>query len=190
MHLVDTGMDTIAYFPSTKDPQEMVSIVQYYSQYSLKTTREHYKAAKAKFDHYDVNNNAAACDFLLDLLEPKLCDMVSEKLKDDDGFLVTWLQLIKSIQMTNIKHCKTLKEQVKACCPSQFPGQNVTTLPSTFHIYAHELDNAYAYDHNLTLTMLETFLLAGGDDNEDCRMDLCIKKKTQERTQNCAPYGL
>ena len=50
-HLVDTGMDTIAYLPSTKDPQEMVSIVQYYSQYSLKTTREHYKAAKAKFDH-------------------------------------------------------------------------------------------------------------------------------------------
>ena len=45
-HLVDTGMDTIAYLPSTKDPQEMVSIVQYYSQYSLKTTREHYKAAK------------------------------------------------------------------------------------------------------------------------------------------------
>ena len=39
-HLVDTSMDTIAYLPSTRDPQEMVSIVQYYSQYSLKTTRE------------------------------------------------------------------------------------------------------------------------------------------------------
>ena len=47
----------------------MVSIVQYYSQYSLKTTREHYKAAKAKFDHYNVNNDAADRDFLLDLLE-------------------------------------------------------------------------------------------------------------------------
>ena len=135
-HLVDTGMDTIAYLPSTKDPQEMVSIVQYYSQYSLKTTREHYKATKAKFGHYDVNNDVAACDFLLDLLEPKLHDMVSEKLKDNDGFLVTWLQLIKSIQTTNIEHYKTLKEQVKACHPSQFPGQNVTTLASTFRIYA------------------------------------------------------
>ena len=141
-------MDTIAYLPNTKDPQEMVSIVQYYSQYSLKTTREHYKAAKAKFDCYDVNNDVAAHDFLLDLLEPKLHDMVSEKLKDNDGFLVTWLQLIKSIQMTNIEHYETLKEQVKACCPSQFPGQNVTTLVSTFCIYAHELDNVYAYDHN------------------------------------------
>ena len=103
--------------------------------------------------------------------------MVSEKLEDNDSFLVTWLQLIKSIQMTNIKHYETLKEQVKACCPSQFPGQNITTLASTFHVYAHELDNAYAYDHNLTLTMLETFLLAGGNDNEDYRMDLCIMKK-------------
>ena len=170
-------MDTIAYLPSTKDPQEMVSIVQYYSQYSLNTTREHYKAAKAKFDHYDVNNDAAARDFLLDSLEPKLCDMVSKKLKDNDSFLVTWLQLIKSIQMTNTKHYETLKEQGKACCPSQNPGQNVTTLASTFHAYAHELNNAYAYDHNLTLMMLETFLLAGGNDNEDYRMDLCIMKK-------------
>ena len=176
-HLVDTGMDTIAYLPSTKDPQEMVSIVQYYSQYSLKTTREHDKAAKAKFDHYDVNNDAAAHDFLLDSLEPKLHDTVSEKLEDDDGFLFTWLQLIKSIQMTNIEHYETLKEQVKACRPSQFPGQNITTLASTFCVYAHELDNAYAYDHNLTLMMLETFLLAGGDDNKDYRMDLHIKKK-------------
>ena len=174
-------MDTVAYLPSTKDPQEMVSIVQYYSQYSLKTTREHYKATKAKFDHYDVNNNVAAHDFLLDLLEPKLCDMVSEKLEDDDGFLFTWLQLIKSIQTTNIECYKTLKEQVKACCPSQFPGQNITTRASTFCIYARELDNAYAYDHKLTLTMLETFLLAGGDGNEDYRMDLCIKKKDSRR---------
>ena len=170
-------MDTIAYLPSTKDPQEMVSIVQYYSQYSLKTTREHYKATKAKFDHYDVNNDAAARDFLLDLLEPKLCDMVSEKLEDNDGFLVTWLQLIKSIQMTNIEHYETLKEQVKACRPSQFPGQNVTTLASTFRVYARELNNPYAYNHNLTLMMLETFLLAGGNDNKDYRMDLCIMKK-------------
>ena len=176
-HLVDTSMDTIAYLSSTKDPQEMVSIVQYYSQYSLKTTKEHYKVAKAKFDCYDVNNNVAARDFLLDSLELKLHDMVSEKLKDDDGFLVTWLQLIKSIQMTNIEHYKTLKEQVKACHPSQFPGQNVTTLASTFCAYAHELDNAYANDHKLTLNMLETFLLARGNDNEDYRMDLRIMKK-------------
>ena len=63
-------MDTVAYLPSAKDQQEMVSIVQYYSQYSLKTTREHYKAAKAKFDGYNVNNDAAAHDFLLDSLEP------------------------------------------------------------------------------------------------------------------------
>ena len=130
-----------------------------------------------KFDHYNVNNDVAALDFLLDLLEPKLHDMVSKKLEDDDSFLVTWLQLIKSIQMTNIEHYKTLKEQVKACHQSQFPGQIITTLASTFRIYAHELDNAYAYDHNLTLMMLETFLLAGGDDNKDYRMDLRIKKK-------------
>ena len=181
-------MDTVAYLPSTKDPQEMVSIVQYYSQYSLKTTREHYKAAKAKFDCYDVNNNAATCDFLLDSLEPKLHDMVSEKLKDNDGFLVTWLQLIKSIQTTNIEHYKTLKEQVKACCPSQFPGQNITTLASTFRVYAHELDNAYAYDHKLTLMMLKTFLLAGGNDNKDYRMDLHIKKKELKKELEIMGY--
>ena len=147
------------------------------STHSRRTTREHYKAAKAKFDHYNVNNDAAARDFLLDLLELKLHDMVSKKLKDNDGFLVTWLQLIKSIQMTNIKHYETLKEQVKACCPSQFPGQKVTTLVSTFCIYACELNNAYAYNHNLTLMMLKTFLLAGDNDNKDYRMDLRIKKK-------------
>ena len=125
-----------------------------------------------------MNNDVAARDFLLDSLEPKLHDMLSKKLEDDDdGFLVTWLQLIKSIQTTNIKHYETLKEQVKACHPSQFPGQKVTTIVSTFHIYAHELNNAYTDNHNLTLMMLKTFLLAGGNDNEDYRMDLCIKKK-------------
>ena len=128
-----------------------------------------------------VPPDVAAHDFLLDSPEPKLRDMVSKKLDDNDGFLVTWLQLIKSIQTTNIEHYKTLKEQVKACRPSQFPGQNITTLASTFCVYARELDNAYAYDHNLTLTMLKTFLLAGGDDNKDYRMDLCIKKKELEQ---------
>ena len=58
-HLVGTSMDTVTFLPSTKDPQEMVSIVQYYSQNSLKTTREHYAAAKAKFDCYDMDNNMA-----------------------------------------------------------------------------------------------------------------------------------
>ena len=174
-------MDTFAYLPSTKDPQQIVNIVQYYSQYSLKTTREHYKAAKVKFDHYNVNMNAAAHDFLLDLLEPKLCDMVSGKLKDYDGFLVTWLQLIKSIQMTNIKNFKSLKEQVKACCPSQFPGQNVTTLVSTFRVYAHEVINAYAYDHNLTLTMLKTFLLAGGNEMKTTGWIYALRRRNSRR---------
>ena len=54
-----------------------------------------------------------------------------------------------------------------------------------FPHYACELDNAYTYEHNLTLTMFETILLAGGNDNEDYRMYLCIKKK---EPKNCAPY--
>ena len=176
-HLINTGMDTIAYLPSVANPTEMVNVVQYYSQFTTKMARDQYNVLKPRFDRYDLNNDQAALDFLLDSVESNLREVVSEKLEDNDGFVVAWLQLVKSIKVTNIEHYEKLKQAIKARLPSQYSGENVLELARQFRAYARELDNACMYDHHLTLSMLDIFLLAGGQDNEDYRMELRVVKK-------------
>ena len=130
-HLVDTGMDTVAYLPSVADPTNMVNVVQYYSQFTTKTARDQYNILKPNFDRYDLNNDQAALDFLLDSVESNLREVISEKLKDDDGFVVAWLQLVKSIKVTNLEHYEKLKQAIKARLPSQYSGENVLELART-----------------------------------------------------------
>ncbi|KAI2506895.1 hypothetical protein MHU86_7580 [Fragilaria crotonensis] len=70
-----------------------------------------------------------------------------------------------------------LKAAIKARHPSQYAGENLEALAADYRKDARELTTAGQYDHNLTLTMLKTFLLAGGAGNEDFRFPLRSTKQ-------------
>jgi hypothetical protein len=106
-----------------------------------------------------------------------LMSKIKEKTEDSDSFHIVWLQLIKTIQSTSIKCIEDLKATIKARHPSQYAGENIEMLASDFRKDACELTTAGQYDHNLTLTMLETFLLAGGSGNENFRFQLRTTKQ-------------
>ena len=106
---------------------------------------------------------------------------MAEKLDDSDSFPVVWLQFLKSIQSTSIERFEDLKATIKARLPSQYPGENLELLAAHFRKDANELTTAGQYDHNLTLGMLKTFLLAGGSGNEDFRFPLRSVKQRLEQ---------
>ena len=115
-------------------------------------------------------------------LESNLSNKVEEKLDDDDLFPVgVWLQLIKTIQSTSIERFKDLKQKIKKRHPSQYSGENLGQLATDFRRDAQELTTAGQYDHNLTRTMLKTFLLAGGSKNEDHRYPLRAIKQELDK---------
>ena len=114
----------------------------------------------------------AACDFLLDPLNPSLHQKVEEKLDDGESFHVAWLLFIKAIQTTSIERFEELKVKIKARLPSQYPGENLEAMAADLCKDARELVAAGQYDRNLTMSMLKNFLLAGGPGNEDFRHPL------------------
>ncbi len=86
-----------------------------------------------------------------------------------------------AIQSTSIGRFENLKATNKARLPSQYPGKNLEQLAIHFCKDANELMTAGQYNHNLTLTMMKTFLLAGGTGNEDFRFPLrSVKQKLEQ----------
>jgi hypothetical protein len=107
-------------------------------------------------------NNTAAIAFLLNSLLPALCETISEKLEEMDSFHVVWLELMNEIQVQTIERIKAIKKEIKDCWPQQYAGQDLEKLAVNFCAGALEFSNAGQYEHNLTLAMLKSYLLAGG----------------------------
>ncbi|KAI2510655.1 hypothetical protein MHU86_3766 [Fragilaria crotonensis] len=176
-HLVDCGMDTIAYLPDPESSSVMTNVVRSHSRYTVATAKTLSSQQILRYDKYDKSNDLAATKFLLSSLDPALMSKIKEKMDDDDSFHVVWLQLIKTIQSTSIERFEDLKAAIKARHPSQYAGENLEALAADYRKDARELTTAGQYDHNLTLTMLKTFLLAGGAGNEDFRFPLRSTKQ-------------
>jgi hypothetical protein len=169
-HLKDNGLDTVTYLPDMRN--EMSCVIYDHSRYTLDSARTASLIQVAKYDKYDVTNNTAAIAFLLDSLSPALAETISEKLEETDSFHVVWLELMNKIQVQTIKRIEAIKKELKDCRPQQYPGQDLEKLAVDFRAGALELSNAGQYEHNLTLAMLKSYLLAGGTDNEDYRFGL------------------
>jgi hypothetical protein len=173
-HLKDNGLDTITYLPDMR--KEMSCVIYDHSRYTLDSARTDSLVQVALYDKYDVTNNTAAIAFLLDSLSPALAETISEKLEEKDSFHVVWLELMNEIQVQTIERIEAIKKQIKDRKPQQYPGQDLEKLAVDFRAGALELSNAGQYEHNLTLGMLKSYLLAGGTDNEDFRFGLRMLK--------------
>ena len=106
-----------------------------------------------------------------------LSNKVVRKLDDSDPFPIVWLQFHKAIQSTSIERFEDFKLSIKLHLPSQYPGENLEQLDAQFRKDALELNTTGQYDHNLTLSMMKIFLLAGGPGDEDFRFPLRAKKQ-------------
>ena len=180
-HLTDTGMDTIAYLPDPTDDSKMSNVVKSHSRYTVQSAQTLIRAQLVKYDKYDKTNDKAARTYLLASLSVALSNKVSEKLEETDPFPIVWLQFLKSIQSTSIERFEDLKSSIKNRLPSQYSGENLKLLAAQFRKDSLELSTAGQYDHNLTLSMMKIFLLAGGTGNEDFRFPLRATKQRLEQ---------
>ena len=166
-HLTDTGMDIIAYLPDPTDETKMSNVVKSHARYTVQSAAGLIEKQLGQYDKYDKTNDKAARTYLLASLTPTLSNKVAEKLEDSDPFPIVWLQFLKAIQSTSIERFEDLRSSIKLRLPSQYPGENLEMLAAQFRKDALELTTAGQYDHNLTLSMMKIFLLAGGSGNED-----------------------
>jgi hypothetical protein len=131
-HLLDTGMDTIAYLQDPEYNDRMTDVIHGHSRFTVGSTKLLSKVQMVLYDKYDRTNDKAACSFLLSSLETTLRNRVEEKLEDSDSFTVTWLTFIKCIQSTSIDRFNSLKSRIKNRSPSQYPGENLRLLLEIF----------------------------------------------------------
>ena len=123
-------------------------------------------ALTTKWDEYDHQNDQAVVRFLLNSLHDDLCKLIQTHKEDDDSFTVIWLHLIDIIMMSSIEWYDLIKTRIKACKPSDYPGEDIVLLSQDFQTNAQELEIGGKYNHDLTLKILQVFLTAGGDGHE------------------------
>jgi len=92
-HLVDTGMDSIAYLQDPEKKNEMSSVVTESARHTLERAKVLCKAQLKEYDEYDVSNDSAALDHLLASLDPALRIRLEEKLTGEEAFPIAWLYL-------------------------------------------------------------------------------------------------
>jgi hypothetical protein len=64
-HLVDTGMDTIAYLQDPEDSTKMTDVVKSHARYTVDNAKLLSTVQVAKYDKYDRTNDVAAKAYLL-----------------------------------------------------------------------------------------------------------------------------
>ena len=110
-HLMDTGMDTVAYLPDPVDNTKMNFVVTEHSRYTLESATKLATPQLGLYDTYNKVNDCCARECLLSSLTKDLCDDLEEKLDSNPPFIVAWMQFIKQIKFTSMKHFENLKLQ-------------------------------------------------------------------------------
>ncbi|KAI2491647.1 hypothetical protein MHU86_22930 [Fragilaria crotonensis] len=128
-HLVDTGMDSIAYIPDPTDTEKMTNVVKSHARYTVQSAQQLIEKQLELYDKYDKTNDKAARTYLLASLTPLLSNKVTEKLDESDPFPIVWLQFLKAIQSTSIERFEDLKSSIKLRLPSQYPGKTWNSSP-------------------------------------------------------------
>jgi hypothetical protein len=102
-HLVDCGMDTIAYIEDPADSSVMSNVIKEYARFTLSIARKAIITQVILYDKYDRENDRAAIAFLLDSLDLDLSTKLQERIDETDNFPVVWIQLLKLVQSTSIE---------------------------------------------------------------------------------------
>ena len=172
-HLIEHGLDTITYVPDPADPRKVISVVTEHGRLNLKEGIESgNQVAMLYYDTYDFANMEDSKQFLLNSVDEDLEKQLYENCKDNDSFVAYWLHLINIESSVSINRFDKIKDRLKARKISEYEGENIEKLCTDFLGDFKELHGAGMYDNNLTLTMLNKIMEAGGGSNEDFRHPL------------------
>jgi hypothetical protein len=135
----------------------------------------------AKYDSYDATNDDAARTFSSNpstsLSATRSKNAWTMKIHSS----LSGLEFIKTIQSTSVERFEDLKLSIKTGTHPNTQAKTSNFWEQTFRKDARLLTTAGQYDHNLTLSMLKIFLLAGGSGNEDYRFPLRSVKQDLDK---------
>ena len=137
------------------------------------------KKASHQFDFLDWENNGAATSILFNSLDSKLYEKVIKNRETEDTFVITWFRLVDLLYPHSIATFEMYKEALRSRRATNYAGQDIEELCSDFDNDHKKL--SYYYDHELTMVMLETIMMAGGDSNEDFKSELRPLKKKLDK---------
>ncbi|KAI2510749.1 hypothetical protein MHU86_3697 [Fragilaria crotonensis] len=178
-HLVDTEW-TVSHIPDPTDTEKMTNVVKSHARYTVQSAQQLIEKQLELYDKYDKTNDKAARTYLLASLTPLLSNKVTEKLDESDPFPIVWLHL-EGHSIDLYREIRRPQVVDQATPSKSVPGENLEQLAAQFRKDALELTTAGQYDHNLTLSMMKIFLLAGGSGNEDFRFPLRATKQKLEQ---------
>ena len=182
--LTNCGLDTIAYVADPVEANRMTNVVKEHTRFTLESIKIKIAPQLLKYDSYDKENDRTATMMLLSSLEAEFQDTIQQLIDDSTPFPVVWMEIVHATHSVSIERFDQIALQIKKQHPSMFAGENMEQMCKVYHKLAQELTTAGQYDHNLTLRMVKTALLAGGKDNEDYRYDLrALKKKLTVSTE-------
>jgi hypothetical protein len=170
-HLVNTGMDTIAYVLDPVEEKSMCNVVIDHPRFSVDIVKINITDQLSCYDTYDKVNDKDATYFFLDSLEEDT-RIVIRDLCEGQPFPVHVMELIEYVRRATTDHFDKLAEDIKLCKPSQYAGEDLEKMTADMRNKAKELTLAGCYEHRLTLHMLDNFLEAGGRSNEAFRFPL------------------
>ena len=171
-HFEDHGMDSILYRSDPSEPTKMLSVVEDYPLFNLEDCRANSKILSSKFDAYDKSNDKCAKAFLLDSIEYKYADKINRKKRPGDTFADFWMIFISMETSISAKRFKNVEDKIKAMKITSYEGQNVEQFCADLRREVQILVKANMYDSNLTMTMLENLIEAGGDNNRSYKAKL------------------
>ena len=163
-HFQDCGLDTIAYLPDPADRTVMINVVENHARVSKDYAKTEGARQAGRYDGFDHENDKAATAWLLDSLDETLRQAVDIKVKPGDTFPLVWMYLITNIQALSVDRFNNMKDRIRNAKPTDYAGQDLAQLATAFLKDAKELTAAGQYDHNLTLKMMDNFLLADMDE--------------------------
>lgn len=186
-HLVAHGLDTIAYLEDPSDTTSVLDVVNNHTRFVADTRRTEIAIQdfKGEFDDMDRTNDTAATTFLLNSIDPLMSDDLVEDNEINDTFTKVWLQFIRTLCTNSLNRYDNIKNQIRAKDPSQYAGQNIETMAKELKKLAKILRSAGHFDHNLTLTVVKSFLRCECPDIYKTKL-LQVQIAVQDAIKYCA----
>mgnify|MGYP000681102589 CR=1 FL=1 len=160
----EDGMDTITYLQDPLDHSKVVCCLKEHSRLTVHEVRSRMVDQYSKYDSYDKSNDKEATTLLLASLDDSLSREVRNRRTEEDSFPVVWMHLVNCIHVVSTDYYDHIKEQIRNRRATDYPGEDVAKLANDFIEDANKLVVGGQYEHKLTKTMLNAFLMAGGTD--------------------------
>ena len=179
--LKDNGLDTIAHLQDPDDSDTMLYILTHFQKYKRTIVKTLMKDQVLLYDKYDLLNDQAAQEILLNSLEPTFRAVVRKDMTDDDTFNTLFIKTLALHIKLSFSYYEGLINKVKTRYPQAYGGENVKSMVQDNDKDCDELMGANCFEARLLLHLVINYRKAGGNDPiylrplEDLEMKLRAK---------------